>query len=166
MQKVKFQGEEIAISGVLPVIGTKAPDFKLISPALEKVTLDSFKGQKILMNIFPSIDTPVCQSSCVEFENSLLDRDDVVLLNISVDLPFAHGRFMEELKMRKSNFASAFSGVEFKQQYGVEIVEGLLIKLFARAVIVLNEDHEIIYTELVDEITETPNFDKAIEALN
>lgn len=165
MATITLQGEEVHTNGALPAVGSQAPDFRLVNADLADKRLGDFSGSKKLLNIVPSLDTPVCATSTKKFNEAATSREDVVMLVISADLPFAMGRFcgMEHLDrvvplsmMRSRNFA---------KDYGVLIEDGPLAGITARAVVVLDKDDKVVYTELVPEITREPDYDKALAAL-
>lgn len=165
MATITLQGEEVHTNGTLPAIGSQAPDFRLVNAELTDKRLSDFSGRKKLLNIVPSLDTPVCATSTKKFNEAATSREDVVMLVISADLPFAMGRFcgMEHLDrviplsmMRSRNFA---------KDYGVLIEDGPLAGITARAIVVLDKDDKVVYTELVPEITREPDYDKALAAL-
>lgn len=163
MNSVTFKGTPINIHGSLPQMGEKVSDFTLVKSDLSEVHLFSLKGKKIL-NIFPSLDTGVCAASVENFEKKSSALGDAILLNISKDLPFAHKRFCESKGIKKGETLSAFRS-SFGKEYGMEITEGPLKGLLARSVLVLDEDNRVVYAELVPEITQEPNYNKAVEAL-
>lgn len=165
MATIYFQGTECHTNGQLPRVGTKAPDFKLVTPALEDVSLETYKGKRIVLNIFPSLDTGVCATSVRRFNKEAAALDNTVVLAVSVDLPFAAGRFCTAEGITNVTPASAFRETEFENNYGVKIIDGPLKALLARAVVVIDEKGEVIYSELVDEITHEPHYDEAINTL-
>lgn len=165
MTQVTFQGNPVTLSGAFPQPGTPAPDFTLCAADLSDLTLASLKGKKVLLNIFPSIDTPVCAASVRAFHEKAAGLDNVIVLAISADLPFATGRFCSTEGIEGVQSASFFRNTEFTQAYGVRIQEGALRDLAARATLVINEAGEVTYAQLVAEITDEPNYDAAIAAL-
>lgn len=165
MSKVMFKGEPVEVVGDLPVNGTLAKDFFLLKGDLSEVTLDSYRGKAKILNIFPSLDTSVCAASVKTFYQKLTGRNDVVVLNISKDLPFAQQRFCQSEGMQNVETLSAFRS-SFAKDYGVEIKTGVLKGLCSRNVLVLDENNRIIYTEQVSEITQEPDYEKALKALN
>lgn len=164
MAKVTFKGNPIETVGNLPPKGKKAPDFKLIKNDLEEASLEDFSGRKKVLNIFVSLDTGVCATSIKKFYKFLKGKKDVVLLNISKDLPFAAKRFCESEKLDNCIALSAFRS-HFPQDYGVEIAAGPLKGLCSRAVVVLDEKNQVIYEEQVSEITHEPSYEKVMEVL-
>lgn len=166
MTTVTLKGKPFSICGDLPANGTKAPDFLLVKRDLSEATADSFgkKKKKKILSIFPSLDTPVCSQTAVKFHELLANREEVVFLNISKDLPFAAERFCQNRNINQAITLSAFRST-FGKDYGIEITEGPLKGLFARAIILLDENNQVLYSELVNEIAEEPNYEKLIELL-
>lgn len=155
----------INLNGNLPAVGSKAADFTLVKADLSEVKLSDFAGKRIVLNIFPSVDTGVCAASVRRFNAELSTLDNTVVLCISKDLPFALGRFCGAEGLEAVVAASAFRTSEFEQAYGVLQLDGPLAGLLARAVVVINEAGEVTYTELVPEITQDPNFEAALAAV-
>ncbi len=164
MTQITFKKNPVHTSGNLPTIGKKAPDFTLTNTSLEDVHLNQFQKKKKLLNIYISIDTGVCATSTQKFHSLCNERDDLVVLNIAMDLPFAFTRFCEAHHLKNTQTLSCFRS-SFAQDYGVKIVDGPLKGLCARCVIVLDEDNHVLYTELVSEISHEPDYEKALEAL-
>ncbi|WP_305815473.1 thiol peroxidase [Photobacterium leiognathi] len=165
MTEVTFQGDNIQLSGTFPKTGTQAPDFTLCGSDLSDVNLSSLKGKKVVLNIFPSIDTPVCALGVKAFNEKAAGVNNTVVLCISADLPFATGRFCAAEGIENVQTASFFRNAEFTNAYGVKLAEGALRELATRDVVVINEEGTVIYLELVAEITEEPNYDAAISVL-
>lgn len=165
MSEVTFQGSAIKLSGSFPQVGTQAPEFTLCGSDLGDISLSSLKGKNVVLNIFPSIDTPVCALGVKAFNQKAASIDNTVVLCISADLPFATGRFCAAEGIENVQMASFFRSPEFTQAYGVKLAEGALRDLATRAVIVLNEEGTVIHAELVAEITDEPNYDAAIAVL-
>ena len=165
MASITLKGNPINTCGDLPAVGAKAPEFTLVDTELNDVALESFAGKNVVLNIFPSIDTPVCANSVRKFNESAAG-DNTAVLCISMDLPFAHKRFCGAEGLENVNSLSAFRNPEFGKDYGVTIVDGPLRGLFARAVVVVNGDGDVVYTELVPEIAQEPNYDTALAAIN
>ncbi|MGF1869065.1 thiol peroxidase [Photobacterium indicum] len=165
MTTVTFTGNSVPLTGQLPEIKENAPSFSLCGNDLTDITLNQFFGKKVILNIFPSIDTPVCANSVIKFNELATEHTDIVILGISADLPFATSRFNEQNNIEHVMMASCFRSNEFAKDYGVCIGEGPLSGLTARAVIVLNEIGQVLYTELVSEITDAPNYDAALSVL-
>ncbi len=165
MARITFKGNPVNTNGALPAIGSRAPDFHLVGADLSDVTLASFKGKKKLLNIVPSLDTPVCATSTKKFNQHVQRRDDVVTLIISADLPFAQSRFCSAENTKHVKTLSMMRSKDFAEAYGVLIKDSALAGLTARAVVVIDENDKVKYTELVPEIAQEPNYDKAIAAL-
>ncbi|MGL1936960.1 MAG: thiol peroxidase [Fibrobacterales bacterium] len=164
MAKITLKNEITSDSiGELPVVGSVAPALTLVAGDLSEKSLGDFAGKKKLLNIVPSLDTAVCATSARKFNESAAS-DSVVVLVISADLPFAQGRFCSTEGIENVTALSTFRS-SFGKDYGVEIVEGPLTGLTARAVVVLDEDNKVIYSEQVPEITQEPNYDAALESL-
>lgn len=165
METVYFSGNECHTYGNVPAVGSKAPDFSLVDVDLQKLSLESFPGKKIVLNIFPSLDTPVCAMGVRKFNEEAVKKDDVAVVCVSMDLPFAAKRFCTLEGIKNVYPASAFRSPEFAKEYGVELVDGPLKGLLARAVIILDENHNVIYRELVNEITHEPDYNAALSML-
>lgn len=164
-QTVHFQGNPVAVQGSIPKAGDKAQPFTLVAKDLSDVTLGQFAGFRKVLNIFPSIDTGVCATSVRKFNQLASGLDNTVVLCISSDLPFAQSRFCGAEGLSNVVTLSTLRGAEFKQTYGVEIAEGPLAGLTARAVVVLDGQDNVLYSELVNEITNEPDYDAALAAL-
>ncbi|WON78675.1 thiol peroxidase [Serratia sp. UGAL515B_01] len=164
-QTVHFQGNPVTVAGQLPQQGEQAKHFTLVAKDLSDVALSSFVGKRKVLNIFPSIDTGVCAASVRKFNQLVGSLDNTVVLCISSDLPFAQSRFCGAEGLNNVVTLSTLRGTEFKQAYGVEIAEGPLAGLTARAVVVLDGQDKVLYSELVNEITNEPDYDAALEAL-
>ena len=165
MAKVKLKGNEINTIGNLPEIGELAPDFKLTKTDLSDVSLSAYKGKKVILNIFPSLDTPVCAMSVRSFNSEAEKLDNTVVLCISRDLPFAHKRFCTTEGLENVVSLSELRNEEFSKKYGVKIIDGPMAGLMARAVIILDENSVIKYKELVPEIVQEPDYEKVLEEL-
>jgi thioredoxin-dependent peroxiredoxin len=166
MATVTLKGElKINVSGELPAKGGVAPDFTLVKGDLSEVSLKDFKGKKVLLNIFPSIDTGVCAASVRRFNKEAAALDNTVVLAVSVDLPFAAGRFCAAEGIANVVTASAFRNPEFAQGYGVLMEDGPLKGLLARSVVVIDTNGKVTYTELVPEVTQEPDYTAALAAL-
>lgn len=164
MTTVTFQGNPVTTIGNLPPIGNQAPDFTLIKNDLSKIHLKTLKDKKIILNIFPSLDTPICGKSVKTFNAQIKNIPDVTVICISADLPFAARRFCETEHTQNIIHASTYANPNFGKDYGVLITSSPLKDLMSRAVIVLDENKKIIYTEQVSEITNEPNYGAALEA--
>ncbi len=165
MATITLQGNEIHTNGDLPAIGVKAPDFQLVDKDLNNVNLDEFVGKKKLLNIVPSLDTPVCATSTKKFADFAADRNDLVVLIVAADLPFAMSRFCTSEQVENVVTLSMMRNQSFADDYGVLIQDGPLAGITARAVVVLDADNDVIYTELVNEISDEPDYDAALKAL-
>jgi len=164
MTSVKLKGNEFKVKGGVPEKGTAAPSFSLVRQDLSEVGLDAFGKKKKLLNIFPSMDTSVCSKSMHTFYERCKSNPDLTVLNISMDLPFAAGRFCKNEGMENAETLSAFRS-SFPDDYGVKLMEGPLKGLCARAVILLSADNKIEYVELVPEITQEPNYEQVLKLL-
>ncbi len=163
MAEITLKGNPIHTNGELPANGTAAPGFSLTGTDLGDKSLDDFEGKKVL-NVFPSLDTPVCAVSIRQFNERAAGRDGVTVLNVSADLPFAHGRFCAAEGIENAiNFSTLRSS--FASDYGLEIVDGPLQGLCSRAVLVLDEANNVVYSEQVPEIAQEPDYDAALAAL-
>lgn len=164
-QTVHFQGNPVPVAGQFPQVGEQAKPFNLVAKDLADVSLANYAGKRKVLNIFPSIDTGVCAASVRKFNERSGEADNTVVLCISSDLPFAQSRFCGAENVSNVITLSSLRGAEFKENYGVAIADGPLKGLTARAVVVLDENDKVIYSELVNEITEEPNYDAALAAL-
>jgi len=164
-QTVHFQGNPVAVAGQIPTPGQAAQPFTLVAKNLSDVSLSDYAGKRKVLNIFPSIDTGVCAASVRKFNQLAGELDNTVVLCISADLPFAQSRFCGSDGLSNVVTLSTLRGGDFKQNYGVAIVDGPLQGLTARAVVVLDEKDQVLYSELVNEITTEPNYDAALAAL-
>ncbi len=165
MATITLKGNPIETSGSLPAIGSQAPAFNLTRTDLSSCTQDDFSGKTIVLNIFPSIDTPTCAASVRRFNAEAILQKDTVVLCISADLPFAHKRFCEVDGLDNVIPLSVFRSASFGLDYGLTITTGPLAGLLARAIVVINPDGKVIYTELVPEIAQEPDYHKALSVL-
>jgi thiol peroxidase len=165
MAQTALKGNPVNLAGDMPTVGSQAPDFKLVAGDLSDKTLADFAGKKILMNIVPSLDTAVCATSTRKFNESFTGRDDAVCLVISADLPFASGRFCSTEGLENVHALSMMRSRNFGKDYGVLMDDGPLAGITARAVVVVDAAGKVLYTELVPEITQEPNYDAALAAL-
>jgi len=163
MATVTLAGNPIEVAGNFPKVGDTAPDFKLVNKDLADVSLADFKGKKKILNIVPSLDTPVCAKSTKVFNDAAVG--DTVVLIIAADLPFAMNRFCGAESTNNVVTLSTMRGAEFKRNYGVDIVSGPLAGVTARAVVVLDENDKVLHAELVPEIKQEPDYDAALAAL-
>ena len=166
MASITFQGNGIHTNGELPQVGANAPDFSLVTRELEDVSLASYAGKKKLLSIFASIDTPVCADSTKRFNEAAREKSDSVFLMISADLPFAMGRFCGAEGVDNVIPLSMMRSKDFASDYGVLIEDGVLAGLSARAVVALDQDNKVLYTELVPEIAQEPDYEAALAALS
>jgi thiol peroxidase len=165
MAETALRGNTIHTAGDLPAIGTAAPSFTLTKGDLGDLTVDDLAGRKVVLNIFPSIDTPTCAASVRQFNKLAADHDGATVVCVSADLPFAQSRFCGAEGIANVTTASVFRS-DFGTAYGVQMVDGPLSGLLARAVVVLDERGTVTYTELVPEIADEPNYDAALAALD
>lgn len=165
MAQVTFKGNPLRTAGSLPRVGAVASDFKVVKTDLSSMSLSEFKGKKVVLNIFPSIDTSVCATSVRRFNVEAAKLDNMVVLCISKDLPFAQGRFCAAEGIKNVITGSEYRDSSFSDAYGVRILDGPLAGLLSRAIVVVDEQGKVIYTEQVPEITQEPNYDKALSAL-
>jgi thiol peroxidase len=165
MAKITLQGKPIDTIGDLPAVGKAAPPFNLTKTDLSDCALKDFAGKKVVLNIFPSIDTSVCAASVRRFNVEAAAHPDTVVLCISADLPFAHHRFCEVEGIKNVIPLSVFRSPDFGQDYGVKIVSGPIAGLMSRAVIIIDGAGKVTYTEQVPEIAQEPDYDKALAAL-
>ncbi len=165
MANITLKGNKCTTNDDLPKIGSAAPDFKLTDVNLADKTLADYKGKKKLLNIVPSLDTPTCATSTRKFNEHAKAHSDTVILIISADLPFAMGRFCTGEKLENVVPLAMMRSRNFAKDYGVLIQDGPLAGITARAVVVLDANNKVLYTELVPEIADEPNYDKALAAL-
>ncbi len=165
MATVTLQGKQAHTNGDLPAVGSAAPDFQLVDGELNNVSLANYGGKKKLLNIVPSLDTPTCATSTKKFNDHAKGRDDVVILVVSADLPFAQGRFCSAEGIDNVVPLSMMRSRHFAKDYGVLITDGPLAGLTARAVMVLDEDNQVTYSQLVPEIADEPDYEAALAAL-
>ena len=165
MAEVTLQGNPMHTNGELPEVGSEAPDFRLTDGELNDRSLADFAGKKRLLNIVPSLDTPTCAESARKFNQKFAGRDDAVCLVISADLPFAQGRFCSTEGLENVVPLSMMKSKKFANDYGVLITDGPLEGLAARAIVVVDEDGKVTYTQLVKEIADEPDYDAALAAL-
>ena len=163
MALITLKGNSISTSGSLPAINLPAPIFTLTKTDLSEASLQDFIGKNIVLNIFPSIDTSVCATSVRRFNEAASNFENTVILCISADLPFAHKRFCEADGLKNVVTLSSFRSSDFGNDYGCTITNGPLAGLLARAVIVIDQQGKVLFTELVPEITQEPNYAKALE---
>ena len=165
MAKITFKSNPISTIGTLPAVGSKAPDFRLTKTDLSDVSLKDFAGKKLVLNIFPSIDTGVCATSVRKFNSEAGALPNAVVLGVSKDLPFAHKRFCGAEGITGVVTTSDLREGSFGKAYGVTMAEGPLAGLFSRAIVVIDEKGSVKYTEQVPEITQEPDDAKALAAV-
>ncbi len=166
MATITFHGNVIHTIGDLPVLGSAAPNLKLVDKDLNDKTLMDYVGKKKLLNIVPSLDTSVCAISTKKFNEYAAERDDAVIMVISSDLPFASSRFCNAEGIEQVVTLSMMRSRDFAKEYGVLMVDGPLAGITARAVVVLDKNNKVIYTQLVPEIGQEPDYEEAIAALD
>ena len=166
MANITLKNNPITTCGNLPNIGEEAKDFSLIGKDLKEVTLNDFKGVRVVMNIFPSVDTGICAISVKTFNTKAANLSNTKVLCISRDLPFAQNRFCGAENIENVLTLSDFANGSFGKDYGLTIMDGALANLHSRCIVVLDESHKIIHTEQVDEITSEPNYETALAVLS
>ncbi len=165
MATIQLKGNPIHTKGELPFVGSMAPSFELVKTDLSALTLSDLKGKRILLNIFPSLDTEVCAASVRRFNEAASGIENAVVVCVSRDLPFAHGRFCSTEGIKDVVNASDFRDGSFGDAYGLTILDGPLAGLHSRAVVVLNEAGEVVYREQVPDIVQEPDYEAALTAL-
>ena len=165
MATTAFKGNPVTTSGELPAVGSAAPACDLVGSDLSAVTSEGLKGRRVVLNIFPSVDTGVCAQSVRTFNEKAAGLDNTTVVNVSADLPFALGRFCAAEGIENATSGSTFRA-SFAEDYGTRMTDGPLAGLNARAVVVLDADGTVTHTQLVDEITTEPDYDAALAALN
>ena len=165
MSRIRFQDAVYETHGELPAIGSRAPDVSLVNTKLVDVSLANWLGLRKVLNIFPSIDTPVCARSVIRFDALAGQHEDIAMLMISYDLPFAHARFQEQHGLEHVVGLSAIRHAGFGENYGVQIVEGPLAGMFSRAVVVMDENNTVVHSEQIEDIGDEPDYEAAFRAL-
>jgi thiol peroxidase len=165
MASVTLRGNPFNLKGAMPKVGDRAPDFTLVKSDMSAVSLKDLAGKKKVLVTVPSLDTPVCQTETRKFNEKAAALGNTAVLIVSADLPFAMKRFCETEGIKSVMAASDLRDRGFGERYGVAIAEGPLQGVMARAVIVLGADDKVLYTELVPEIAQEPNYDQALAAL-
>lgn len=165
MATIEHEGETIETSGDLPGVGAAAPDFVLVGADMERMSLGAFAGQRLVLNIFPSIDTETCAESVRVFNERVTGLYDTTVLCVSADLPFAAKRFCAHEGVESVYCASTFRSPEFAEDYGVRMMNGPWEGLCARAVVVVDEDGRVLHSELVSPLNAPPDYEAALEAL-
>jgi thiol peroxidase len=164
MAQVTLGGNPVHTSGDLPAVGASAPAFSLVGADLSEFDAGEFAGKNVILNIFPSIDTPTCATSVRQFNERAAGMDETVVVCVSADLPFAMGRFCGAEGIANVKVGSTFRS-DFGSEYGVTLTDGVLQGVLARAVVVIGPDGTVKHTELVPEIAQEPNYDAALAAL-
>jgi len=164
MATITLKGNPINTTGELPKVGSPAPDFSLVKTDLSAVSLKDFAGKKVVLSIFPSVDTPTCAASVRRFNAELDKLGDVVVLCASADLPFAHARFCGAEGLDRVLSVSDLRDREFGKRYGIAFADGPLVGLLARAVVVIGADGKVTYTQLVSEVADEPDYAAALAA--
>jgi len=165
MAQTALKGNPVNTSGELPAVGGDAPDFTLTGTDLTDIKLGDYAGKKVVLNIFPSIDTPVCALSVRKFNTEITRYPGTAVICVSRDLPFAHARFCGAEGIENVVSASVFKDLSFGDDYGVTLTDGPLEGLLARAVVVIDENKKIIYSQLAPEISEEPDYAAALDVL-
>lgn len=165
MAEITLHGETIETVGELPAVGTEAPPFTLTTTDMSDVSLGDFVGKTVVLNVFPSVDTSVCAASVRRFNEIAGSREDTVVLCISADLPFAHGRFCEAEGLVDVMPLSTFRSPVFGQDYGVAVATGPVTGLMSRAIVIVDGAGKVVYTEQVPEIGQEPDYDAVLAAL-
>ena len=164
MATVTFKGNKVSVAGNLPAVGSLAPAFTVVKNDLSEITLQDLAGKTVILNIFPSLDTSTCATSVRRFNKEAAALNNIAILGISADLPFAAGRFCTVEGIDKVNTGSVFRNPEFAKNYGVLMADGPLKGLLARSVVVIDPKGKVVYTELVNEVTNEPNYQGALTA--
>ncbi len=165
MATITHGGNPVQTIGSLPEVGSTAPAFSLTQNDLTLISLNDYSGKKLILNIFPSIDTGTCATSVREFNKRAAGLENTTVLCISRDLPFAQKRFCGAEGINNVQTLSDYATGEFGKNYGVEMLDGKLRALHARSIVVMDENQKVLYTELVPNISDEPNYDAAIAAL-
>ncbi|MCE5206075.1 MAG: thiol peroxidase [Porphyromonadaceae bacterium] len=165
MANITFKGGPVQTSGELPAKGSLAPDFALVKSDLSEAKLSDFKGKNVVLNIFPSLDTGTCAASVRRFNKEASALNNTVVLGISADLPFAAGRFCSAEGIENVITLSTFRSNDFGKNYGLLMTSGPLKGLLARSVVVIDSTGKVIYTELVSEIAQEPDYHSAINSI-
>ena len=165
MAQITLKGNPVETIGNLPSVGSEAPDFAVVKNDLSEICLNQFAGKRLVLNIFPSVDTPTCAASVRSFNQAASTVENTAVLCISADLPFAMTRFCGAEGLENVFSGSVYRSPEFGSDYGVEITTGPLKGLLSRAVVVVDESGKVIYTEQVGEIADEPNYEAALASL-
>jgi len=165
MPSIKYENATYRTYGELPAVGSRAPDVSLVNTKLQNASLAQWLGVRKIMNIVLSIDTEVCAKSAVEFDRRAANLSDVAVLNISYDLPFAYRRFQEKNELKNIVGLSAIRHEGFGENYGVLIVDGPFAGMFARAVVVLDENNTVVHQQHIEDLKTEPDYDAAFRAI-
>lgn len=164
MATITFQGNPLNTSGDLPGVGTTAPDFSLVNSRLQDVSLATYAGKRKVLSIVPSLDTPTCAASTRIFNQKADSIDNTVVLVVSADLPFAQARFCEAEGLKDVIPLSSFRS-KFAEEYGVKIIDTVLAGLTTRAIVIIDENNQVIYIELVAEVADEPDYENVLAVL-
>ena len=165
MPRIEYNNASYRTHGELPSVGGCAPDVSLVNTSLQNVSFANWMGMRKVLNIFVSIDTDVCAKSVIEFDRHAGEAEDIAMLMVSYDLPFAHKRFQEEHELTNVIGLSAIRHAGFGENYGVQIIDGPLAGMFSRAVVVLDENNTVVHREHIEDITKEPDYRAAFRAL-
>ncbi|WP_309080339.1 thiol peroxidase [Zhihengliuella sp.] len=165
MTDITLQGSPVSTVGELPAVGSQAPEFTLVGTDLSEVSSADFAGQRVLLNIFPSLDTDVCAASVRTFNQRAAELENTAVVCVSADLPFALGRFCGDEGIENVVAASSFRS-SFAQDFGTEVADGPLAGLNSRAIVLIDADGKVSYTQQVPEITDEPDYDAAVAAIS
>lgn len=165
MANITLKGDPVETCGELPAVGSAAPDFALTKSDLSDATLGGYAGKRLILNIFPSVDTPTCATSVRRFNEEAGKADNTAVLCVSADLPFALGRFCGAEGVENVETASVFRSPSFGKDYGVEITTSVLKGLLSRAIVVIDDSGKVLHTEQVSEIADEPNYAAALAVL-
>jgi len=166
MAEITLGGNPINTCGDLPAVGSAAPAFELTKSDLSPLSSADLAGQNVVLNIFPSVDTPTCATSVRTFNEKAAGLENTMVINVSADLPFAQGRFCGAEGIENAVTASTFRTTEFGQNFGTTLVDGKLAGVHARAVVVIGPDGNVAHAEMVGEVANEPNYDAALAALS
>ena len=165
MAEITLQGNKVNTNGDIPQIGSSAPDFILVDSDLNDLSLSNYDGKNIILNIIPSLDTPVCQKSTKIFNEKASNLSDVIVLAVSADLPFAMKRFCSAESIESVKPMSMMRSRNFAKDYGVLLVDGPLSGITTRAIVTISKDNKVLHSELVTEIADEPNYQAALDSI-
>jgi thiol peroxidase len=166
MTKITLKGNPVTTVGTLPKTGSQAPNFTLTKADLTDLTLQDYAGKKIILSMFPSVDTGTCAAAARHFNEDAAKLSNTVVLCVSADLPFAQKRFCAAENLQNVTTASSFRHLEFGKNYGVTITDGPLAGLLSRAIVVIDEKGKVIYTQQVPEISDEPDYEEVLDSIN